>query len=139
MATRISPIYQRLPHGPHRLSRSAVVRHQRVRIHGAMIEAVAQHGYGATSVRLVGLAGVSRRCFYEQFTNKEDCFLATFDLLAGRGVRRMSDAYAAARGDLEDRLNAAFREFAEVAATRRKATRLVPVDAPTAGPGGRLR
>ena len=55
----------------HRLSRSAVVRHQRVRIHGAMIEAVAQHGYGATSVRLVvGLAGVSRRCFYEQFTNK---------------------------------------------------------------------
>jgi AcrR family transcriptional regulator len=140
MTERISPMYRRLPHGPHQLSRGAVARHQRIRIHGAMIEAIARHGYEGTTVRhLVGLAGVSRRCFYEQFANKEDCFLATFDLLAGRGVQRMSGAYAAADGDLEDRLGAAFGQLAEVAATRRKATRLVLVDALTAGPGALLR
>jgi AcrR family transcriptional regulator len=133
-------MYKRLPPGPHRLGRRAVVRHQRLRIHGAMIEAAAANGYESTSVRqLVSLAGVSRRSFYEQFANKEDCFLATFDLLAGRGVRRMSGAYAAASGDLEDRLGATFREFAELAATRRKAAVLVIVEAQTAGPAALLR
>jgi AcrR family transcriptional regulator len=140
MPARISPIYRRLPPGPHRLSRSEVTRHQRTRIHGAMIEAVAEQGYAATSVgRVVALAGVSRRCFYEQFANKEQCFLATFDLLAARGLRRMSAAYLATPGDPEDRLGAAFAAFAEVAATRRKAASLVLLDAEKAGPGGTLR
>jgi AcrR family transcriptional regulator len=140
MPARISPIYRRLPPGPHRLTRSDVARHQRTRIHGAMIEAVAERGYAATSVgRVVALAGVSRRCFYEQFANKEQCFLATFDLLAARGVRRMSAAYLAAPGDPQDRLRAAFATFADVAATRRKAASLVLLDAETAGPGGTLR
>jgi AcrR family transcriptional regulator len=140
MSARISPIYRRLPPGPHKLSPGQVVRHQRIRIHGAMIEAVAGHGYEATSVRqVIALAGVSRRCFYEQFDNKQDCFLATFDLLAGRGVRRMCGAYTASGGGLEDRLSAAFGELAEVALTRRKAAALVLLDAQTAGAAGVLR
>jgi AcrR family transcriptional regulator len=140
MTASVSPIYKRLPPGPHQLARGEVVRHQRIRIHGAMIEAVAEDGFLSTTVRqIVGLAGVSRRSFYEQFANKEDCFLATFDLLAGRGVRRMSGAYAAAGGDLEDRLGAAFREFAAVAATRRKAAGLVVLEAQMAGVAGLLR
>ena len=97
MTERVSPIYKRLPPGPHKMARGEVVRHQRIRVHGAMIEAVAENGYRGTTVRqLIGLAGVSRRSFYELFTNKEHCFLATFDLLAGRGVQRMRGAYAAA-------------------------------------------
>ncbi len=140
MSDRIAPIYKRLPHGPHGLDRSEVMRHQRIRMHGAMIEAVAKNGYEATTVRqVIGLAGISRRAFYEQFTNKEGCFLATFDLLAGRGVQRMSSAYAATRGDLEERLRAAFEQFAVVAATRRKATALVVVEAQTAGAAGLRR
>jgi AcrR family transcriptional regulator len=140
MTDRISPIYKRLPPGPHNMAGGEVLRHQRIRIHGAMIEAVAANGYGPTTVReVIGLAGVSRRSFYELFTNKEHCFLATFDLLAGRGVQRMRGAYAAAGGDLEVRLGAALREFAVVAATRRKATALVVLEAQMAGAAGLLR
>jgi AcrR family transcriptional regulator len=140
MTAPIGPIYKRLPPGPHSLARSEVVRHQRTRMHGAMIESVAELGYDATSVRrLIGLAGVSRRSFYEQFANKEQCFLATFDLIAGRGVQRMSSAYVAARGDLEDRLLASFREFADAASCERKATLLVVVEAQTAGSAGLAR
>jgi TetR/AcrR family transcriptional regulator len=139
-AARIAPLYKRLPHGPHRLDRKEVLRHQRVRIHGALVEAVAQSGYEGTSVKqVIGLAGVSRRSFYEQFANKQECFLATFDLLAGRGVQRMSRAYVAAGGGLEDRLRAAFAEFATVASTDRKATTLVVVESQRAGSAGLQR
>src|SRR5690348_8874337 len=76
-------LYKRLPRGPHRLDRRAVAQHQRVRIHGAMVQAVAGDGYDALSVRqVIALAGVSRRSFYEQFASKEACFLATFDVVA---------------------------------------------------------
>src|ERR1700689_1983173 len=89
--TPLVPLYKRLPHGPHRLGRTQVIRHQRARIYGAMVEAVASSGYQETSGKqVVALAGVSRRSFYEQFANKEECFLATFDLLAGRGVEQLS-------------------------------------------------
>jgi len=139
-ATRIVPLYKRLPHGPHRLDRTTVIRHQRMRIHGAMVEAVAEHGYWGTSVKqVIGLAGVSRRSFYEQFANKQDCFLETFDLLAGRGVQRVSRAYLAGGGGAEDRLKAAFEELAEAADTDRKAAALVVLEAQTAGTAGWLR
>ena len=60
--TPAAPLYQRLPHGPHRLGAEQVARNQRTRMHGAMIEAVAASGYERTSVKqVVGLAGVSRR------------------------------------------------------------------------------
>ena len=89
-----APLYERLPHGPHRLGVEAVARNQRSRMHGAMIEAVATNGYERTSVKqVVGLAGVSRRSFYEQFANKQECFLATFDVIAARGAGRVSAAY----------------------------------------------
>ena len=104
-AGRIAPLYKRLPHGPHRLPRAAVIRHQRARIHGAMVEAVAQSGYWGASVKqVIGLAGVSRRSFYEQFANKQECFLATFDLLAGRALRQTVEAYRAVDGGVEERL-----------------------------------
>src|SRR5436305_10566518 len=102
-------MYKRLPHGPHRLERDEVVRHQRARIYGGMIEAVALVGYERASVRqVIGLAGVSRRSFYEQFANKQDCFVDTFDMLASRGIRCMAQAYLADAGDLAAGLNAAF-------------------------------
>jgi TetR/AcrR family transcriptional regulator len=136
-AAPLAPLYKRLPHGPHRLDRSQVVRHQRARIYGAMVEAVASSGYQETSVKqVVALAGVSRRSFYEQFANKEECFLATFDLLAGRGVKQLSKAYMATAGGLEDRLRAAMGELADTTRLHRKASVLVMVEAQTAGAPG---
>jgi AcrR family transcriptional regulator len=136
----VAPLYQRLPRGPHQLGPKAVAHHQRIRMHGAMVEAVATSSYGGTSVKqVIGLAGVSRRAFYEQFANKEECFLATFDLIAARGVARINQAYRAADGDVEDRLRAAFAAFADEIATNAKGAVLTVVEAQTAGAAGQLR
>jgi AcrR family transcriptional regulator len=49
-----------------------------------MIEVVSERGYPETRVvDVIGAAGVSRKTFYELFSSKEDCFLATYDVLLG--------------------------------------------------------
>jgi AcrR family transcriptional regulator len=135
-----APLYERLPHGPHRLGVEAVVRNQRSRMHGAMIEAVAANGYERTSVKhVVGLAGVSRRSFYEQFANKQECFLATFDVIAARGAGRVSAAYRSAGGDVQARMHAAFGELTQAISANRKSAHLAIVEAPKAGAPALLR
>ncbi|HWJ49775.1 MAG TPA: TetR/AcrR family transcriptional regulator [Solirubrobacteraceae bacterium] len=136
----IKPLYKRLPHGPHRLDRDQVILHQRARIHGAMVEAVAECGYEDTSVKqVISLAGVSRRSFYEQFSNKQESFLATFDLLAHQTAQRSRNAYTTAEGGLEERLGSAFGQLADTARDERKPTILVMLEAQTAGPPGTMR
>jgi AcrR family transcriptional regulator len=133
----IAPLYKRLPRGPHRLARKEVVRHQRLRMHGAMVEAVATNGYAATSVKqIIGLAGVSRRAFYEQFANKQECFLATFDLIAARGARRVNKAYLAASGEPAERLHASLAACTESVCANTKTAGLAIVEAQTAGAMG---
>jgi AcrR family transcriptional regulator len=71
---------ERLPRGRHGLTREQVVRSQRGRIFRAMAETMARKGYAATSVsEVLQAAGVSRETFYEQFSSKEDCFMAAFE------------------------------------------------------------
>lgn len=136
----VAPLYKRLPHGPHRLDRKQVALHQRARIHGAMVEAVSRSGYEGTSVKqVIGLAGVSRRSFYELFANKQECFLATFDLLAHREIQKIRRVYLSTDGDLETRLRAVFETCAAIAREERKASLLVLIDAQTAGAAGMLR
>ncbi len=62
---------------------------------------------------MVGLAGVSRRSFYEQFANKQECFLATYDVIATRGAGRVSAAYRDGARRREERLQAAFGELGQ--------------------------
>ncbi len=136
----ITPLYKRLPKGPHGIAPEDVIHHQRIRMHGAMIEAVALRGYERTSVKhVIGLAGVSRRAFYEQFANKEDCFMETFDLIVNRTVRRVSGACRAGEGSLEKRTRAGLRALVEELETNPKALHLVLIDALMAGPEGQLR
>ena len=135
-----APLYQRLPHGPHRLGVEEVHRNQRTRMHGAMIEAVAASGYERTSVKqVVGLAGVSRRSFYEQFANKQECFLATYDLIATRGAGRVSAAYRDAGGAPEERLQAAFGELGQAISSNWNSAGLVILEAPKVGAPALLR
>ena len=59
---------------------------QRQRLIDAMIERSAQRGYSAVTVaELCSQAGVSPVTFYEQFTSKEDCFLAAY-LACGEAI-----------------------------------------------------
>lgn len=47
-----------------------------------MVDVVSEKGYSETRVvDVIGIAGVSRKTFYELFTSKEDCFLAAYDVL----------------------------------------------------------
>jgi AcrR family transcriptional regulator len=66
------------------LTRADVVAHQRRRILVAMIDEVAERGYPAVTVaHVIARAGVSRATYYEQFDDKESCFLAAFDAAIG--------------------------------------------------------
>ena len=53
---------------------------QRARILAAMIEVASERGASEVTVsRVVARSGVSRRTFYDQFEDREDCLLAAFD------------------------------------------------------------
>jgi AcrR family transcriptional regulator len=124
----LSAMYRRLPHGPHGMGRDAVARHQRARLFGAMIEAVHRQGYKATTVaHVIALAGVSRRAFYEQFANKEDCFLGTYDIAVARAKRRMMDGWMMERG-WANRVHRACQALVEDACRNVKSTRLVLIE-----------
>ena len=135
----LSPLYKRLPHGPHGLGREAVARHQRARLHGGMAESVYQRGYAATSVaHVIALAGVSRRAFYEQFTNKEDCFLSTHDALVAASRKRVLQAWLGERG-WANRLYAACRVFLAGIAADPRGAHMVLVESIGIGPRGHER
>jgi AcrR family transcriptional regulator len=69
-----------LPSGRHSLTRETVLASQRGRLLDAMAQAVAEHGYGSTTIaHVVSRAGVSRKTFYDHFKDKNDCFLAMYD------------------------------------------------------------
>ncbi|MGB8875435.1 MAG: helix-turn-helix domain-containing protein, partial [Solirubrobacteraceae bacterium] len=69
-----------LPRGRHAAPRAVVREIQRARMLDAMVEAVADKGYARVTVAdVIERAGVSRKTFYEQFANKEECFLAAYD------------------------------------------------------------
>ena len=81
-----------LPRGRHAAPREVVAESQRERVLVGMADAVAAKGYANVAVAdVIERAGVSRRSFYEHFTNKEDAFLAAYDA----GVTGLLDAIAA--------------------------------------------
>src|SRR5947199_4670753 len=90
-------VAEKLPRGRHGLSREDVARSQRERLLRAMAEAVSELGYANTPVAdVLRRAGVSRETFYEQFANKEECFLAAYDasattLLNAMAAERVSE------------------------------------------------
>jgi AcrR family transcriptional regulator len=54
--------------------------HQRQRMLNGMAETIAQRGYrGATITEVVRYARVSKRTFYEEFGDKESCFLELYE------------------------------------------------------------
>ncbi len=110
------------------MNREDVARHQRARLYGAMIESISQRGYGSTTVaHVIGLAGVSRRAFYEQFSNKEECFLATYDIVVARSRKTVLEAWGSERG-WANRLHASCKTFLDDIVTDPKGAHLVLID-----------
>jgi AcrR family transcriptional regulator/DNA-binding MarR family transcriptional regulator len=90
---------------------------QRSRILAAMAEEVAIRGASSLTVaRVIARARVSRRLFYEQFADIEDCFLASFDWGVGQtrsAVVQAIDAEQNWREQIRSGLAALLRFFDE--------------------------
>lgn len=98
-----------------------------------MIELVAEHGYNAISVeKLTNRARISKRDFYKLFAGKEECFLASYDIIVNHSVRGV---IAATEGEQEwrERLRLGFLAFADQITSSPEAARLALVEVFTAG------
>jgi AcrR family transcriptional regulator len=85
-------------HNPHAgaggLGQEHVIEIQRSRILAAMVEISAERGAANVTVaHIVERAGVSRRTFYELYSDREECFLGAFDAAIARASRYVLDGY----------------------------------------------
>ena len=130
----------RLPSGRHGLTREAVVASQRARLVEAMAHVVADKGYAATTVAdVVERAGVSRRTFYEQFADKEACFLAAYDVGLAVVLGRIAETAGPAGPDgraagWRARARAGVEAFLDLLAREPAFARALQVEILTAGP-----
>ncbi len=102
----------------------------------AMVEAVAENGYAATTVAdVVAGAGVSRRTFYEHFSDKEDCFLAAYDAGVDLLLGHVAHEVAAAQGlEWRERIRRGVRAYLEVLAAEPAFARTFLIEVFAAGP-----
>jgi AcrR family transcriptional regulator len=129
----------KLPVGRHGLPRAFVARNQRLRMIAAMLHMLPEHSYVGTTIgHLTREAGVSRAAFYAQFSGKEDCFLATYDL-AGEWLRERVAAAAAPAAEWPTRVRAGVNEALRLLAANPALAHLIAVDALQAGQAARER
>jgi AcrR family transcriptional regulator len=129
----------RPPPGRQQLSREFIAAHQRARIIAALAEEIAERSYrGVTVADIVRRAGIARNTFYENYTSKEDCFLAAQDLAVEEALRRVVE------GDRdeetwEERVAAGLGSFLGYVAEQPALARTCIVEALSAGDEARER
>lgn len=86
----------RLRPGPNGIPRGQVTEIQRGRMLAAAVDAVDEVGYaGMTVAQVISRARVSRKTFYDVFSDREDCFLAAFEQTLEQAEELVGQAYAA--------------------------------------------
>ncbi len=131
------PPLDRLPSGRHRLTREAVQESQRGRLLFAIAQVVAEKGYAATTVAdIVDRASVSRSTFYEQFPDKEACFLAAFDFGVEYVLGKMREAWETldAGDDWRAHVRSDLTTYLKVLAAEPAFARALHVEVLAAGP-----
>jgi len=127
--TRLRPLHG----GRHSLPADVVAHNQRERLLAALAAIVAEHGYNAATVAQISSAAqVSRRTFYENFEDKEDCFLAAYDALDGYLASLMEQAVEG-QSQWPDRVAATFASLIGFLASRPNFARLYLVESSTVG------
>lgn len=123
-----------LPSGRHKLPREFVSRSQRDRMLEAMAQVCASEGYGgATVAAVIAGAGVSRKTFYEQFHDREDCFLAAYDAILAQFLGRVTAAYRQPELDWPGRVRAAIEALLAFLAAEPAFARMCIVEVLAAG------
>jgi AcrR family transcriptional regulator len=116
------------------LPREHVSEIQRMRILAAMAEVASERGAGSVTVaHVVARAGVSRRTFYDLFSDREECFLAAFDEAIGRVSALVLEAYGH-EGSWRERIRAGLWAALVWLDEEPATARLCVVEALAAGP-----
>jgi AcrR family transcriptional regulator len=136
----VSATAAQLPKGRHGLSREFVAHNQRERLIDAIANVVAEKGYAATRVvDITDYAGVSRKTFYELFTDKEDCFLQAYDVISGLMMDKLGRGLAAAESTWEAKVHALLGGLLEFMAAEPAFARMCIVEVLGSGPRGLAR
>jgi AcrR family transcriptional regulator len=123
-----------LPRGRHGLTAADVATNQRERLLSSIAAACKEKGYPAVTVKdITQGAGVSRRTFYDLFSDKEDCFLVAYDMFVDSVFGALSAAYAAGGRSWPERLGAALRQLLDMCARNPALAHLAIVDVVAAG------
>jgi AcrR family transcriptional regulator len=111
-----------------------VVKNQRDRIFASLAAVCAEKGYPEVTVAdITEHAGVSRRTFYDLFTDKEQCFLEAYDLVVERLLVDVNAAYGAGEGPWPERIAAAVRALVGLYMAEPDFARLITVEVLGAG------
>ena len=127
-----------LPRGRGKLPRDEVAKAHRDRLLRAMTAAVAELGYASVRIAdVVDRARVSRQSFYEQFPDKEACFLAAHD----RGIELILERLARSAQDIQSldpgaQLRAGIRTYLSLAAAEPEFAHCMLIELPAIGPAG---
>lgn len=123
-----------LPAGRHGYSREQVAHNQRERLIAGLATAVAERGYRAVTItHITKEARVSRRVFYANFEDKEQCFLAAFEVVVGH-IRDLAAEAVAPLAGWPERAVAAARTVLGFLASEPDLARLCLVESQGAGP-----
>ncbi|WP_327069838.1 TetR/AcrR family transcriptional regulator [Kitasatospora sp. NBC_01250] len=124
--------------GPSRVPPEVVAATQRDRLLDGVVHTVAAYGYaGARVSDICQAAGVTRPVFYEQFSGKEEAFLAAHRHGTAVVIRRMEEAVGAC-GDWCEGVYAALRVVLAILAEVPAFATLAVVEVDAVGPAGRL-
>jgi AcrR family transcriptional regulator len=107
----------------------------RARMFEAMARAVSERGYAAVTVSdVVTGARISRRTFYEQFRDKEDCFLETYRTGCENGISQIDASLRALeRPDWRTRLSVSLETYLAILAAEPAFARVLLIDVLGAG------
>jgi len=123
-----------LPSGRHGLTREQVAHSQRLRLLSSAIAVAGSEGYAAMTVSaVIARANVSRKTFYEQFADREHCFLAAYELIVDRALAGLRAAYAI-DAPWPERLRAAIDWALHALAAHPSEARVAFVEVLAAGP-----
>jgi AcrR family transcriptional regulator len=134
MASAPRDIPRRLPRGLHGLDPGVVAESQRTRLLEAVGRAVAEKGYAAATIDdIVRGAGVSKKTFYDHFSDKLDCFLAAYEAASDELLRRLREAQSSPGGWLE-RTRAGIVAYLRWLAAEPALARVFLIEVAAAGP-----
>ena len=118
-----------------------VAAHKRRRMIDAMSELCAEQGYEATKIAdVVRRAHVARKTLYDNFSGKEELFLAAFDATLADAEAEVTEACdSVSTDDWVVRTEAGLRALLEFVAAHPQESKLCLVEAPAATPTSAAR